>query len=407
MSTTVSLSNRIEDLGRLRHPRWLTVLSHTDPRYGGLSSAVPRLSEAIGSAAHFDMAMAAFCAPGEHVRPEGLREQQLSFWPVSHGPWLKSAALRQQFAAQVREVDGLHIHGLWEASTAMASRTARRLGRPYLLSAHGMLEPWALANKRLKKQIYAGLVERKAVTNAACLHALTEAEAQQYRDFGAQGPVAIIPNAVQVPVELSAEPFFASFPGLRAKRIVLFLGRLHPKKGLDLLASAWGSIARSYPAAHLVLAGPDTLGTAAKLDHVFTAQGCENTVTFTGMLDEESKWSALAAAELFVLPSYSEGLSMGTLEALGAGVPVIVTRHCHMPDVTRQELGWEIEADVEALTAALNNALQSTPAQNKETGLRGSEWITKRYHPQYVATAMAEVYRYVLDGVPPTHVELH
>ncbi len=389
-----------------RVPRWLEVVSHTDPRYGGLSTAVPRLGAAVATAGPYDVSLAAFCASGEQVRPERFDEEHLSFWPVGRRPWLQSGALRRQFRATVSQVDGVHIHGLWEASTAMASRTARALGKPYIVSAHGMLEPWALANKRLKKALYAHFVEHDVVAGAACLHALTTAEAEQYRAFGAKGPIAVIPNAVEVPAELSAALFLRAYPDLRSKRLVLFLGRLHPKKGLDLLAEAWARLARKHPDAHLVLAGPDADGIEDKVRATLAAAGVGSTVTFVGMLDTTRKWSALAAAEVFVLPSYSEGLSMSALEALGAGVPVIVTRNCNMPEVTQYDAGWEIQANIEELTAALQAALERTTAENSISGRRGSDLITMRYNSRHVARLLAEVYGYVLNGIPTTNVVL-
>lgn len=386
--------------------RWLTVVSHTDPRYGGLSSAVPRLGQAVARAGPFQMKMAAFCAPEEQVAPAGFKQEDVTFWPISRRPWLLSSSLRRRFGEEVRQSDGVHLHGLWEASTAMGSRTARRLGKPYLVSAHGMLEPWALANKRVKKWIYAHLAEHRVVAEAACLHALTRAEAEQYRRFGARAPIAVVPNAVDVPERLCADAFFKRFPELGGKRLIVFLGRLHPKKGLDLLIDAWTQLGRGFPEAQLVVAGPDAEGTRAKLDAALTAAGMENRVTFTGMLDPTMKWSALAAAEIFVLPSYSEGLPMGVLEAMGAGVPAIVTQNCNLPEIAEYRVGWEIEANAAALSAAIQEALEQSPQQNQVTGRRGCDLVTKRYNSRHVAQAMAEVYGYVLSGIPPKTVEL-
>ena len=388
-------------------PNWLSVVSHTDPRYGGLSSAVPRGALAVAQTGRFAMKLAAFCAPGEEVVPSGFDEAHLSFWPVSRGPWLRSGAVRQGFQQLVQQADGLHIHGLWEASTAAAGRASRSLGKPYILSAHGMLEPWALANKRWKKRVYAALIERRIVAEAACLHALTKAEAEQYRAFGAKGPIAVIPNAVEIPTRLSAERFLSAFPDCRDSRRVLFLGRLHPKKGLDLLVDAWATVSNAFPEAHLVLAGPDAEGTANKLRQAISAAGITNQVTFTGMLDTEMKWSALASSEGFVLPSFSEGLSMGALEALGAGVPVIVTHHCNMPEVTTYRAGWEVQANTTQLAGALEELLGRTPEENRRMGERGAHLITTRYDPRHVAEAMADLYDYVLSGIPPRNVEMH
>ena len=386
--------------------RWLTVVSHTDPRYGGLSSAVPRAALDVRATGRCDLSLAAFCAPGEEVPPPGFDQTHLSFWPLSRGAWLRSRALREEFDDVVRAADGLHLHGLWEASTMTASRAAIRAGRPYVLSAHGMLEPWALAQKRWKKQIYAAFVERATVRRASCLHALSAAEAAQYRAFGAKAPIAVIPNAVAVPEILSPQLFLEAYPRLANKRIVLYLGRLHPKKGLPLLLEAWEHIAGEHAHAHLVLAGPDNGGTQETLAQMVQQQGLRERVTFTGMLNAEMKWSALAAAEIFVLPSYSEGLSMGVLEALGAGLPVLITNHCHMPEVAALGAGWVAEADATALEVSLREALGNPPESNRTIGERGRRLIANRYHPAQVAIQMAEIYAYVVQGTAPSHVEL-
>ena len=406
MSSAVFAPELRDGRAPTREARWLAVVSHTDPRYGGLSSAVPRLSRNLAAAGPFDVSLAAFCVPEEHFQPAQFDADHLSFWPAARRPWLQSGELRRRFQTTVAEADGVHIHGLWEASTAMASLTSRSLGKPYIVSAHGMLEPWALANKRLKKWLYATLIERRVIANASCLHALTRAEAGQYRAFGATCPIAVIPNAVDVPANLSSEAFLASQPSLRGKRLILFLGRLHPKKGLDLLAGAWPEIAKAHPDAHLVLAGPDAEGTQARVQDVLAGSGAPDSVSFTGMLDGAMKWSALAAAECFVLPSYSEGLSMGVLEALGAGVPVIVTRQCNMPEAREYEAGWEIEATVEDLGGALRSVLGRAREENARTGRRGSDLVTSRYNSRQVAAAMAEVYQYVLNGIPTRNVTL-
>lgn len=406
MSTLASPFARPRERSHHAPLQWMSVVTHTDPRFGGLSTAVPRSGVAVTETGQIDVSLAAFCNPDEHTRPFGYDDDRLSFWPAARGPWLTSSSLRKAFSKRVQAVDGVHIHGLWEASTAMASRTARSMQKPYIVSAHGMLEPWALANKRLKKLLYAHLVERGVIAHAACLHALTQAEAEQYRAFGARAPIVIIPNAVEVPHNLSSELFFSAYPQLRQRRLVLFLGRLHPKKGLDLLAKAWSQVSRNYPDAHLVLAGPDAEGTAERFTTAVESAGCVGDFTFTGMLGEAMKWSALAAAECFVLPSFSEGLSMGVLEAMGAGLPVIVTRNCNMPEVTEIGAGWVISPNVQELIVALHEMLRSTPQENRARGAQGAALITNRYNPRHVAQSLAEVYEYTSKGIQPVTTEL-
>lgn len=381
--------------------RWLHVVSHTDPRYGGLSAAVPALGASISSRYNIEVSLAAFCHPEEQFRPREVDTEHLSFWPRSRRAWTFDNALKSSFADAVQQADGLHIHGIWEESTAVACRLARKLGKPYILSAHGMLEPWALANKRLKKRVYTALIERENVTGAACLHALTAAEAHQYRNFGATSPIAVIPNAVQLPDDVHPDLFLGRFPALRDKRLVLFLSRLHPKKGLDLLVDAWSGVDREHPDARLVIAGPDSEGMQAKLLNEILARGLEDTIVFTGLLQGPMKWSALDAAECYVLPSHSEGLSMSLLEAMGMGLPVIATKACNMPDISTFNTGWEIDADADSLRAALRSLLSRPTEENLIAGRNGARLIRSRFSPPHVARQMTELYDFVLGGPRP------
>ena len=205
---------------------------------------------------------------------------------------------------------------------------------------------------------------------------------------------------------MHAELFLDRFPELRGKRLLLFLSRLHPKKGLDLLVESWSRVCREHPEAHLVIAGPDSEGMLAKLTQMALDRGIDGQVCFTGMLEGEMKWSALDAAEAYVLPSYSEGLSMALLEAMGMGVPVIATRACHMPEITAVDAGWEIEPEVAALTAVLAELLARPGQESWAKGRNGARLVAERYSPAAVAQQMAEVYAFVLGGPQPACVTL-
>ena len=193
---------------------------------------------------------------------------------------------------------------------------------------------------------------------------------------------------------------------LRGKRLLLFLGRVHFKKGLDLLVPAWGEIAQNWPDAHLVIAGPDSENSQAAVENLVRQGKMEDRVTFTGMLRGEMKWSALAAAHCFVLPSYSEGLSTSVLEAMGAGLPVIVTRQCNLPDVVTYKAGWQIESNLAELTYTLGQALHFSSEQVQEMGARGRELVLRRYNWNQVAKQMCEVYEWIVNGSTPTHLEV-
>ena len=388
-----------------RPSHWVSALSHLDPKYGGLSAAIPQLVSCLGARAGLEVSIDAFCLPGEDHRPAAYPDLSIAYWPTSRRMWLVDSALRQRLRGRLADADGLHIHGLWEQSSLVPARAARSLRVPYIVSAHGMLEPWALSNSRVKKQVYAALFERAVLGRAACLHALTRAEARNYRDFGCTQPIAVIPNGVDIPARLSPELFLASFPGLRDKRVMIFLGRLHRKKGVELLVRAWAQASPGADAC-LVIAGPPEDETRTRVEALVEELGLGGQVLLTGMLAPALKWSALAAAEAFVLPSYSEGLSIAALEAMGAGLPVLVTENCNLPEVVEQGAGWQVRADQQELAAALTAWSANAPAQNKAMGRRGAALVRERYSWATVAAQMAELYAWVEGGPAPRSFEL-
>lgn len=382
------------------------VLSHLDPKYGGLSSVVPSLATSISHHGEFRSKISAFCLDGEHFAPESVDPVDISYWPMSRKRWLLEGNLRDSFSRSISDASCIHTHGLWEQSAVIACDTARRLSRPYLLSAHGMLETWALKNKRLKKLIYSALIEKRNVKRATCLHALTQAEARNYIDYGSRSPIAIIPNAVDIPEDISASRFLDAFPGVSGKRIVLFVGRLHKKKGIQVLVESWASIVGQHKDAHLVLAGPDSDGTRADTEERIHQLGIERSVTLTGMLDCGMKWSAMRAAEIFVLTSYSEGLSMSILEAMGSGLPVIISDACNMPEVSTHGAGWLVAPNSSAITRALHEALENTEQQNAAIGLNGEALVRLKFSWCAVSAQFTSVYKFLLGGDTPSNLEM-
>ena len=380
------------------HANWVHVVSHLDPKYGGLSSAVPALSSAVTGATGQPIQLAAFCQPDEHFAPHVAPGVAVEYFPLGRLQWFRSPEQRQKFRTLVRQSSGVHIHGLWQASTSAAARLAQAENKPYVISAHGMLESWALANKRFKKNLYAALFERANLRSAACLHALTEAEAGDYRRFGLTNPVTVVPNGVEVPAAPSPALLLQRFEKLADKRIVLFLGRIHFKKGLDLLADAWARVGRQFPAAHLVLAGPDFEGTQAQIVARLQSHGIAEQVTFTGMLSGHLKWSALAAAECFVLPSYSEGLSVSVLEAMGMGLPVVITEQCNLPEVAAHSCGWTIQPKTEQLEAALVDMLGASRDIRLAYGANGRRLVAERFTWPVIGRQMAALYERLASG---------
>ncbi len=386
-----------------RGGRWVEAMPHLHPAQGGLSAVIPQLSAELSQRHGLQIELAAF---DEAEPTELVPVLPVTRWPAGRLAWLTGTELRERFRALLAEADGVHVHGLWSAHAAISARAARGLGKPYVVSAHGMLEPWALAHKGWKKRLYSALVEKTTLDHAACLHALTLDEADDYRRFGCRAPVAVVPNAVQLPETIQRDLFLDMFPALRGKRILLFLGRLHPKKGVDLLLRAWAALAGEFSDAVLVLAGPDSENTRGSLEAIARENDIEGRVVFTGMLDSAMKWSALAAAACFLLPSHSEGQSIAILEALGMGLPVIVSDRCHMPEVRQAAAGWEITPDLAALTLGLKQFLSASATANMEMGKRGRQLVAEKFSWPVVARQMAELYAWVQGGARPVSFKL-
>lgn len=385
---------------------WLHAISHLDPKYGGVSAVVPQLDAAIAETRRYAIRLAAFCERGEDYAPAPAPDVSVEHLPLARSEWRSRPSAATDLDAWVAASSGVHIHGLWQRSTAVTSAFARKNRKPYVLSAHGMLEPWALANKRWKKQVYLALVEKANLAAAACLHALTQAEVNDYRRLGLRNPVAVIPNGVHIPEQQSSQPFFAQFPGLAGKRLILFLGRIHFKKGLDILCQAWTQLATRWPDAHLILAGPDFENTQASVELMVCKAKLADRVTFTGMLAGKLKWSALAAAEFFVLPSYSEGLSVSVLEAMGMGKPVLITENCNLPEVGGYGCGAIIRATAGELEAAMEAMLRQSRSARLEMGARGERLVQTRYSWTAIGEQMAGLYEWLEGGSKPSQVDI-
>ncbi len=405
-ATAASLIVEREAEARNATSVWLHVASRLDPRFGGLSAAVPSLAAAAEHAGPLVAPLAVFSAPTDDISHIAAGRLHVFRFPRGRGRWIRERGLQARLRNLVESADGVHIHGIWEEYCSIASHLARQAGKPYLVAAHGMLEGWALRQKRLKKVLYSLLVERSNLRDATCLQALTTVEVEDYRRFGLRNPVAVVPNGVDVPAGITADLFLESFPELKGQRLALFLGRLHPKKGLDILCRAWARIHRGLPGARLVIAGPDFEGARAATEALVDKLNLRRSVTFTGMLEAGRKWSALAAADVFVLPSYSEGFSAATLEALGMGVPAVVTRQCNFPEIAEWRCGAVVEAETRPVEGGLGRILSANPGDTLAMRANARRLIAERYTWDSVGRRISQVYEWILGGRLPADVEI-
>lgn len=294
--------------------------------------------------------------------------------------------------------DLLHVHGLWTYSS-MVSMLWSRSKSPTLISPHGMLNDWALKQSVWKKRFASLLYERAHLRQAVCLHALSDGEYEAIRAHGLQNPVAIIPNGVDLPdLDLAAgrPDWDARIPA--GAKVLLFLGRLHPIKGLNGLLRAFGKARQSrLPGAdewHVVIAGWAQGGYQTELAESARDLGISKAVHFVGPQFEAAKATSLRRADAFVLPSLSEGLPMAVLEAWAHALPVVMTPQCNLSEGFT--LGAAIRADpTEAsLVEGLAALFALTDRERRVAGLRGRQLVSDRYAWERVGTEMASLYRW-------------
>lgn len=283
--------------------------------------------------------------------------------------------------------DIVHIQGLWKLASHAMNLVAYRLGIPVVISPRGMLDPWALSVKKWKKRLGMVLYQKRDLKRAAAFHATATAEADHIRDFGMKQPIGIVPNAVSYPEELPIANKAADI------KTAFFMSRLHPGKGLLLLAEAWAKV--KPDGWRMVVAGADSYGHKAEVVAKLNALQIEQDWDFVGELDDVQKWQALVNADLFIHPSASENFGISIAEALCAGLPVITTKGCPWEEIDGQ-CGWWINRTVEHLSNAMREAMGLSNDERTAMGKRGQALIQAKYTWPAVARQMIAFYETLL-----------
>ncbi len=257
-------------------------------------------------------------------------------------------------------------------------------------SPRGTLAPWALRQGRWRKRLMWWSGQARTLRRAACLHATGEAECENIRNAGLSAPVALIPNGVDMPEKTTAKS------SGRPRRL-LFLGRIHPVKGVDVLLRAWRQVQDRFSDWQLHIVGPGEGGYREQIRRLGLELGVER-VSFPGPAYGQAKSAAFHAADLFVLPSHTENFGMAVAEALAHGVPAIVSRNAPWTGLATHGCGWWIEAGPEPLVDCLRQALALPAAELERRGNEGRAWMERDFSWNRIGEMMRDTYHWLLTS---------
>jgi glycosyltransferase involved in cell wall biosynthesis len=379
------------------------LLSSVSREAGGLFQSVRGLAKAVSS-------------ENTHVRVFGISDEQtavdLQEWrPLSmqtFRPDLRAWGYSNQLvsALTTADLDILSTHGLWKYCSVASRRWHQRSGRPYVVHPHGMLELWALRNAGLKKRIAALLYENQHLRGAACLRALCEPEAQSIRSYGMRNPICVIPNGVDLPPAIQSSGLRVQDSELmrvsQGGKVLLYLGRLHPKKNVANLIRAWKQIVDAHPSTRdgwiVAIAGWDQAGHERELKKLTSDSGLLESIRFMGPLFGQNKDAAYRACDAFILPSLSEGLPMTVLEAWAHAKPVVMTPECNLPQGFAAEAALQIGTEPDEIAAGLKRLTEMSDDDRKAMGARGRTLVATRFPWPQIGEQMRAVYEWVLGG---------
>ncbi|PQV62480.1 Glycosyltransferase involved in cell wall bisynthesis [Abditibacterium utsteinense] len=383
--------------------------SYTGVKQGGPSIVTPALS-AILVKQGIEIEVIGQIWPNDQPVdwPESIAPQTIVTTDLSGFGYSKS--LKRPLKDAVKQADLTHSHGLWMYLTYLCGSLTRAFHKPHVITLHGMIEPWILARSPKKKSLVRRLYQDRVLTNASCLHALCDPEAQHLRELGFRTPIAVLPNGIKLDDFATLPPqdtLSKRFPILEGRKVILFLSRVHPKKGLLHLIEAWSQLSLEFDSWQLVIAGPDNLGHRAEVEQAIEAHNLANQVTFMGTVNGTEKLAVLSAANIFVLPSFSEGFSMAILEAMACRLPVLLTPGCNFSEAVQAGAATEVTPDAQSVQNGLRHLLELTDSDRLEMGQKGYNLVKANYTWDQVGKDMIDVYQWCLGGgKPPASIRL-
>ncbi|QNJ08130.1 putative alpha-glycosyltransferase/ family 4 [Synechococcus sp. Minos11] len=298
--------------------------------------------------------------------------------------------------AKNKAVQLIHNHGMWQMCAVYPGQISSNYGIPYVVSPRGAFSDWAFNHGSWLKPVFWKFLQQKSLAKVTCFHATAFHEYLDIRRLGFTQPVAIIPNGIDTSID--RQP---SDKRLLNRKTLLFLSRIHPVKGLDVLLQAWSRLQNKFPDWTLKIVGSDVdyYGNSGYLTTIkkLSAQLNLNRLEFVGPLYGAEKFRAYSQSDIFVLPSYSENFGMSVAEALMSGLPCLVSNKTPWDWLNSQDAGLSCEPDVEAISSGLSKLMSKQTKELRAMGQRGREYLIKNYSVESVFRKTVMLYDYLLD----------
>lgn len=305
---------------------------------------------------------------------------------------LQFRRMKKEWCKLVQEIkpDLIHVNCCWMPQSAFTQKWAQKLGYKVILSPHGMLEPWIISRHYWTKKVPALLLYQKAaIVNANCIHATAESEKANLLKLGYNKKIEVIANGIDVD-SIRMKDNWAR------KKKILFLSRIHVKKGIEFLLEAAALLKKTLADYTINIAGEGDADYITFLKNKSKELGIENLVNFCGGVYGEKKWELFREADVFILPTYSENFGIVVGEALACGTPVITTKGTPWEELNTAHCGWWIDTNTKALTEALTDFLSKPTEELKDMGINGRKLIQNEYSTKKIAYDMFLLYKKII-----------
>ncbi|MCB1658238.1 MAG: glycosyltransferase [Pseudomonadales bacterium] len=370
----------------------LRVIASINPVLGGSTEAARLLDRALKAQGH-EVTLLTLDSPDAHYLAE--YPAMIQALGPSFGFYGYNTKVIKWLRANAHNYDAVVVDGLWQYPTlAVWLALSKSKATPYYVFVHGMLDPWFklfYPKKHFKKLIYWRFFEAKVLRDARGVFFTCEEEKRLAPEsFTPYSCTPIIsPLGTERPPakdEQALNQFFKVYPETQNKRLVLFLGRIHEKKGCDILIESFASIAAQYPNVHLVMAGPDQAGWVNALQNLSEQRGIADKITWTGMLSGDMKWAAFHGSEVFILPSHQENFGIAVVEALGCSKPVLISNKVNIwREIQADNAGWAESDDLEGCAQLLEQWLRCSPEQMLEKNQAALACFERRFQIESAA----------------------